>query len=56
MRPMAVRMWNSVAAQMRGLPLTRAVADQFVEIVGVHGLGVPGHTTPTTHRERRIST
>jgi hypothetical protein len=37
MRPTAVRMWNSVAAQDEGFAVDRAVADQFAEIVGVHG-------------------
>jgi hypothetical protein len=41
MRPTAVRMRNSVAAQER-FAVDRAVADQFVEIVGVHG-GVLAH-------------
>jgi hypothetical protein len=41
MRPTAVRMRNSVAAR-EGFAVDRAVADEFVEIVGVHR-GVLAH-------------
>jgi hypothetical protein len=42
MRPTAVRMWSPVAGQDEGFAVDGAIADQFVEFVGVHG-GVLAH-------------